>query len=79
VQENALTATTTASAGISLRVSSKSSNSQPTKKAKADVMIPLAISGSARPRKSGSRFAGVASSCESVCVHRSPPTVIAIP
>jgi hypothetical protein len=79
VHAKALATTTTASAGIWPAAMSKSSSSQPTTKAKAEVMIPFAINGSERPRKSGSRFAGVASNGESVCVQRSPPSVIAAP
>ena len=79
MQAKALATTTTASAGICPAGRSKSSSSAPTANANAEVMIPFAISGSARPRKSGSRFAGVARSGDSVCVHRSPPIVIAIP
>ena len=42
-------------------------------------MKPFTISGSARPRKSAKRFAGLTSTSESVCVQRSPPIVIATP
>ena len=38
----------------------------------AAVSAAFTSTGSARPRKSAARFAGVASTAESVCVHRSP-------
>jgi hypothetical protein len=79
VHAKALTRTTTASGGIPLAAISKSRRSQPTLKAKTDVMIPLTRIGKARPRKSGRRFAGEAIREESVAVQRSPPIVIAIP
>ena len=44
-----------------------------------DTITPFARFGSARPRNSASRFAGVTRIDESVCVQRSPPIVIAIP
>ena len=44
-----------------------------------ETMSPLRTFGSARPRKTARRFAGVASSGESVCVWRSPPIVSAMP
>ena len=45
----------------------------------ADTKTPLTMFGSARPRKSAARFAGVARIEPSVCVQRSPPTVSAMP
>jgi hypothetical protein len=42
-------------------------------------MNPPTMCGSARPRKSAIRLAGVASNGASVCVQRSPPIVIATP
>ena len=40
---------------------------------------PVRIEGTARPRKSAKRFAGDASSVESVCERRSPPIEFPIP
>ena len=40
---------------------------------------PVRIEGTARPRNSASRFAGDASSVESVCERRSPPIELPIP
>ena len=60
VQANALTTTMSAIPGICEALSEKSSSSQPTAKPNADTMIPFAMFGSARPRKSAIRFAGVA-------------------
>jgi hypothetical protein len=79
VHDVALTATIRASTGMLESGGSKSSSSQPHTKPNADTKMPFAMNGSARPRMSATRFAGVARSAESVCVQRSPPIPIAIP
>ena len=79
VHEAVETRTTSASGAIAEAGGSKLRNSRPTRNPNAETTNPFAISGRARPRKSANRFAGEASSGESVCVQRSPPIVIAIP
>ena len=79
VHENEHTTTISAIIGIEPAANEKSSSSQPTTKPTVETMTPFAMFGSARPRKSASRFAGVTRIDESVCVQRSPPIVIAIP
>ena len=79
VHENDVTTTISAITGTSLAVNEKSSSSQPTAKPTVETITPFARFGSARPRNSASRFAGVTRIDESVCVQRSPPIVIAIP
>ena len=79
VHENERTTTISAITGIGRPRNETSSSSQPTTKPTVETMTPFAMFGSARPRKSASRFAGVTRIDESVCVQRSPPIVIAIP
>ncbi len=55
-----------------------SRSAPPTKPVDADTAA-LTSTGSARPRKSAARFAGVASTAESVCVQRSPSIAKPIP
>ena len=50
-----------------------------TVKAVTATMNPVTIDGTARPRKSASRFAGDASSVASVCERRSPPIGFPMP
>ena len=59
VHENDVTTTMSAITGISAAVSEKSSRSQPKMNPTVETMTPFARFGSARPRKSASRFAGV--------------------
>jgi hypothetical protein len=49
--------------------------SPPTTRANAEASAPFAITGSERPRKSGTRFAGVTSTYPRVCCQRSPSIV----
>ena len=55
------------------------SSSAPPTKPVAAVTAALTSTGRARPRKSAARFAGVASTAESVCVQRSPSIAKPIP
>ncbi len=77
--EHVVTSTTNASAGTLPSAGRKSRSSQPTPKPNAETNSPLAMNGSARPEKIASRFAGVASSGESVPNWRSFAIPIVIP
>ena len=55
------------------------SSSAPPMKPVDAVTAALTSTGSARPRKSAARFAGVANTAESVCVQRSPSIANPIP
>ena len=79
VHDAAETSTQAARPGSEESGGSKSRKAQPTRKPKVETIRPLTKFGSARPMKSANRFAGVASSGDSVCVQRSPPIVNAIP
>ncbi|MDX6479206.1 MAG: hypothetical protein QOG29_1793 [Gaiellaceae bacterium] len=79
VHDETVTTRTSANGGTCDQPRWKSSSSSPTPKPNAETSSPLAIWGSARPRKSASRFAGVASSGESVWKFRSFAIPIVIP
>ena len=74
-----MTTTTSARAGTSLGSGEKSSSSQLIAKPNVETTSPLTMNGSARPRKSAGRFAGVARIGESVWYWRSFAIPIVIP
>ena len=78
MHETTLTTTIAIRAGIDDAGGRKPSSTAPTAKPNADTSSPFASTGTARPRKIASRFAGVASSGESVAIQRSFAIVIVI-
>ncbi len=74
-----MTVTTKASAGSTDGSGLKSSSAQADRKPKVETASPLTMNGSPRPAKTASRFAGVASSGESVPNCRSLAIPITIP
>ncbi len=78
VHENADTASTATSGSQAATGIGTRSRTAPRTRTTADTQNPLTITGSARPRNSGSRRAGLASSRPRVWVRRSSPIVLPI-